>query len=130
MARAEFDATELDRWTDCLMRVPAVTEVQARAVVSRGGLNMKTTARRLAPGGDTAPHYPASINYDVYRESQGWMAEMGPIQGRRQWGLGNLFEYGSAHNNPMPHLEPALDEEEPRFIAAAERLAGNVISSV
>jgi hypothetical protein len=128
MVRVEYDTSELDRWTEHLMRVPAVTEVAARAVISKGGLNMKTTARRLAPGGDTAPHYPASINYDVYREPEGWMAEMGPVQGRRQWGLGNLLEYGSAHNNPMPHLEPALDEEEPRFYLAAEKLAGDVIT--
>lgn len=127
MARVEFDFSELDAWTDVLVRAPAVTEKQARAVLSKGGLNIKNEARRNAPGTGAAKHYPNSINYDLYDEPGGQMVEIGPAEGRKQWGLGNLLEYGSANNPPHPHLEPALDHEAPRFIAAAEKLAGEAV---
>jgi hypothetical protein len=69
------------------------------------------------------PHYPKSITYDV-TAGAGWVeGEIGPAKGRRQWGLGNLLEYGGPLNAPQPHLEPALDHEELKFIAATEALA-------
>lgn len=123
MARAEFDFSELDRWTADLRAAPAVTRAQARAVVAKGSLNIKTEARRNAPGGSHAPYYASSISFDVTETPIEIMGEVGPAQGRRQWGLGNLLEYGSVNNPPHPHLEPALDHEAPRFIGACEALS-------
>lgn len=127
MARAEFDMSELDRWADVLDRAPIVSRVKARAVVSKGSLNIKNDARRMAPGSGHAKHYPASINYDVTEMPLEIVGEIGPVEGRRQRGLGNLFEYGSEHNPPMPHLEPALDNEELKFIAACEALSEEAV---
>lgn len=123
MVRAEFDMSELEQWTDVIQRAPAVTEKQARAVVSKGSLNIKNEARKNAPGSGAARHYPSSISYDVTEKDGEIVGEIGPAEGRRQWGLGNLLEYGSEHNPPHPHLEPALDHEEPRFVKASEDLA-------
>lgn len=127
MARVEFDTSELEQWTSVVARAGGVAEKQARAVISKGALNIKNDARRNAPGDSHARHYPSSINYDLYDEPLGIMAEIGPVEGRRQWGLGNLLEYGSANNPPHPHLEPALDHEEPRFIRACENLAAGAV---
>lgn len=119
----EFDISELERWADVIAEAPTVTRKQARAVVSKGSLNIKNEARQNAPGDGHAKHYPSSINYDITETPIEIMGEIGPAQGRRQWGLGNLLEYGSSKNPPHPHLEPALDNEEPKFIAAVEALA-------
>lgn len=127
MARVEFDMTELDRWTDVLMAAPGRVAAGGKAVVSKGSLNIKTEARRNAPGHDAAKHYPSSINYDVEVTGDIIEGEIGPVKGRRQWGLGNLLEYGSENNPPYPHLEPALDHEEPRFVRACEDLSAEVI---
>lgn len=123
MARVEFDFSELDRWTDVLQQAPAVARKQGRALVSKGSLNIKNEARQNAPGHEAAKHYPNSIAYDITETAEEIVGEIGPTPGRRQWGLGNLLEYGSAHNPPHPHLEPALDHEEPRFVKAAEDVA-------
>jgi hypothetical protein len=127
MARAEFDFSELDRWTADLRAAPAVTRAQARAVVAKGSLNIKTEARRNAPGGSHAPYYASSISFDVTETPVEIVGEIGPAEGRRQWGMGNLLEYGSENNPPHPHLSPALDHEEPKFIPAAEALAAEAI---
>lgn len=123
MARAEFDMSELEQWTDVVQKAPTVVKKQARAVVSKGSLNIKNEARREAPGTGAAKHYPTSINYDITEKDDEIVGEIGPVEGRRQWGLGNLLEYGSENNPPHPHLEPALDHEEPRFVKASENLA-------
>lgn len=124
MARVEMDFSELEQWTDVLQAAPQIIDVEARAVVSKGCLNIKTEARDNAPRGPHLPYYADSINYDTWVTASGEIVgEVGPAQGRRQWGLGNLLEYGSAHNPPHPHLEPALDHEAPRFVAAAQALA-------
>jgi len=123
VATAVFDFSELDKWSADLSHAGRITRQQARGVVSKGGLSIKNEARANAPGGPHTPFYPASINYDINAVPEGYEAEIGPAEGRKQWGLGNLIEYGSAHNPPHPHLEPALDHEEPRFIDACEHLA-------
>ena len=127
MVRAEFDMSELERWTDRLEQAPLASRALGRAVVSKGSLQIKNESRRNAPGSGAAKHYPASINYDVEETPLEIVGEIGPAEGRRQRGLGNLFEYGSENNPPMPHLEPALDHEEPKFIAAVEALAEEAI---
>lgn len=117
-----LDATELDRWTDVLIAAGTDVEQGAEPVVAKGSLNIKTDARRMAPRGPHTPHYRESISYDL-ASGEGWVeGEIGPVAGRRQRGLGNLLEYGSPNNPPHPHLEPALDLEEPRFVAAAQTL--------
>lgn len=127
MAHVELDTTELDRFVEVLQRAPSVTAREAERMVSKGALNVKKRAQELAPKGPHTPHYAKSITYDVTRDGDLIEAEIGPAEGRRQRGLGNLLEYGSPRNPPHPHLEPALDEEEPRFYEAAEKLAGDFL---
>lgn len=127
MARVEFDTTELDRWTDVLARGPVMARTRGRAIVTKGAVNIKTEARANAPHGPHTPHYRNSITFDITETPVEIMAEIGPEMGRRQWGLGSLIEYGSQHNLPHPHHEPALDHEEPRFIAACEKVAAEAI---
>lgn len=122
------DTTELDAWADLLRAAGADALDEGKAVVSKGSLNIKTDARRLAPTGPHLTHYAGSISYDVEVDPAGEIVgEVGPVEGRAQRGLGNLLEYGGPHNAPHPHHEPALDLEEPRFYDACEVLAGRLV---
>jgi len=122
-----IDTSELDEWADVLRAAGADAEGRGERIVSKGSLNVKNRARDLAPKGPHTPYYAASITYDVTVKQGDIVGEVGPAHGKAQWGLGNLLEYGSKNNAPHPHHEPALDEEEPRFYAASEQLAADLV---
>lgn len=92
-------------------------------VVSKGALNVKTDAARRISGHPRSVHYPRSISYDLEVAGTQVCAEIGPDKDRTQGALGNILEYGTSNNAPIPHLNPALDAEEPKFIAAMEVVA-------
>ena len=93
------------------------------AVVKKGAQNIKEDARKRVSGLAHAPAYPSSITYDVWVGFRGPQAEIGPDKSKRQGALGNILEYGTIKNSPIPHLAPALKAEEPRFLKALEDLA-------
>lgn len=84
-----------------------------------GGANVKkdaaATIRGYRHSPTHLPSYPSSISYDVTATGSAIVAEIGPDKEKRQGPLGNLLEYGSANNAPMPHLQPALEREDPEF---------------
>jgi hypothetical protein len=121
------DVSELLAWGRVLAAAGADAQTEGEAIVSKGSLNIKNGARRRAPRGPHTPFYADSINYDLAVQPGEIIGEIGPVEGRRQRGLGNLLEYGSPNNPPHPHHEPALDEEEPRYYAACEDLAGRLV---
>lgn len=88
------------------------------AVVEKAAVNVKTDAARRVSGLAHAPAYPASITYDLFHTPFTSRATIGPDKDKRQGALGNLLEYGSVKNAPIPHMHPAADAEEPRFVAA------------
>ena len=94
-----------------------------RAVVQKGALNIKNGARQRISGHAHAPAYPSSITYDTKIGPTSAEAEIGPEKGKRQGALGNILEYGTVKNAPIPHIRPAADEELPRFDKALEDLA-------
>lgn len=122
-----IDTSELDAWTAVVAAARAEIRPAAELVVAKGALNIKNDARRLAPAGPHLPHYASSISYDLTSGLDWIQAEVGPVEGRAQRGLGNLLEYGSVNNRPHPHHEPAADAEEPRLWAAASALAADLV---
>lgn len=121
------DTSELDDWAADIEAAAKAVDEQGKKILSRGAFNIKRDAAAAAPSGPLTPHYPKSITYDV-RDGKGWMeAEIGPAKGRRQWGLGNLLEYGGHGTAPHPHLEPALDREGPKYIEQVEKLAADLL---
>lgn len=99
----------------------ALTEV--RKVVQKGALNIKTEARRRASGLAHAPAYPFSITYDTEINGSRVQGEVGPDKDKRQGALGNILEYGTIKNPPIPHMAPAARAELPRFEKALEDAA-------
>lgn len=98
-----------------------------RLVVSKGALNVKTDAVRLISGHPRSRHYPASISYDLEVDGHEVCAEIGPDKDRTQGALGNILEFGTSKNAPIPHLGPALALEEPRFADAVAEAAAKAL---
>jgi hypothetical protein len=92
-------------------------------VVSKGGLNVKKDWRANASGNAHAPHYPASITYDMEVRAGAVEAEIGPDKDKKQGALGNILEFGTSKNPPHNDGGRALAVEEPKFIAACEAVA-------
>jgi hypothetical protein len=118
-----FNTDEVAEVADLLAKAPGVAAAEARQVVAKGALNIKTDARRRVTGLKHAPAYPSSITYDSHEVAGSAWAEIGPDKQRRQGALGNLLEYGSVKNAPRPHMRPAAEAERPKFEAAMQSLA-------
>lgn len=111
--------TDVDGWLADLKRAAGEAMLrQVEAVVKRGALNVKNDWRKNATetAGEHAPAYPYSITFDdPVRRGLTISAEVGPDKDKRQGALGNLLEYGSAHNPPHNDGLRAADKEHPRF---------------
>ncbi len=96
-------------------------------VVEKGALNIKEDAKQRVSGLAHASKYPSSITYDMAYGLGSIEAEIGPDKSRRQGALGNLLEFGSVNNAPIPHMVPALRSEETKFSAAMEAMATGLL---
>lgn len=122
-----IDGDDMERWVAKLSEAASEAPAEATKVVARGALNIKNDARDRASGIRHAPAYPRSISYDQWQGLRGPVAEIGPDKDRRQGALGNLLEYGSVNNAPIPHMKPAIDAEMPRFERALGDLAVRLV---
>lgn len=100
---------------------------EVRKVVAKGALNVKDDWRRRWEGHPHIRALPGAISYDTAVEGDTASAEIGPDKARTQGPLGNLIEFGSVHNAPIPGGLPALAAEEPRFEAALMDLAEKLL---
>ncbi|MFG3050324.1 hypothetical protein ACGFZP_05120 [Kitasatospora sp. NPDC048239] len=124
------DIRELEALVADLARASAETDRQARQVLAKGALNVKrdwqTNAR--ASSGRYAPHYPRSISYDPPSTGPaGISVVIGPDKGAAQGALGNILEYGTSTQAGHNDGGRALAAEEPRFFAAVEALARDLL---
>jgi hypothetical protein len=105
----------------------AIVTSEARKVVVKGVINIQKDWRKRWSGLAHAPAIPRAITTDVTTTGTTIVGEVGPDKDKRQGALGNLLEYGSVKNAPIPGGAPALEAEEPRYIKALEDLAGRLI---
>lgn len=99
-----------------------IAPAEARRVVAKGLLNIKEDWRRRWSGHPHARALPLAITYDTVFVGQRVAGEVGPDKDKTQGALGNLFEYGSVNNAPIPGGAPALKTEQPKFERAMEKL--------
>lgn len=105
--------TGLTEVVAALNRAPGALQRNVRTAVERTARTVRDDARSRIRGHRYLPRYPTSITYDITTTPTSVQAEIGPDKGRPQGPLGNLIEYGSSKNAPIPHLLPALDAAEP-----------------
>lgn len=118
--------SDLDRLANDLQQEAIITPAAVRAVVVKGALNVEKDWKDRAAGLRAAPHYPASIGFDLDILSGVIQAVIGPDKDKNhlQGDLGNLIEFGSAKNPPHNDGGQALQAEDPRFVAAIHALGG------
>jgi hypothetical protein len=93
---------------------------KSRSRSSPGRLNIKKETQAKWAGHRHAPTLPAAVSYDLDEKGGALGAEIGPDKERSPAGpLGTIYEYGTPRNAPRPALNPALDNEAPRFEQAA-----------
>lgn len=116
-----FDSPDLESLHQDLLDVATTIGPAVRAVVSKGALNIKTDAKQRFTDqrvGNYLPRYARSISYDLDSTGDLIEAVIGPESDKPQGGMGAAIEYGSARTPPLPHLNPALDAEDPKAVDA------------
>ncbi|MFI2664882.1 hypothetical protein [Micromonospora carbonacea] len=119
----KIETRELHLLAVDLDEAAAAAPGEVRKVVQKGALNIKTDWRRRWTGHPHAPRLPYAVTYDTRETPTGSSAEIGPDKEKTQGALGNLFEFGSVNNAPIPGGIPAAEAEKPRFEKALEDLA-------
>lgn len=123
------EVTGLDEWIADLERAQSQALPEAEAIVAKGAVNVKKSAARRVAGLAHAPAYPHAIGFDLFHLPGSAQARIGPDKGARQGALGNILEYGTSKNAPVPHLAPALDEEAPRLVQALADLGERLLET-
>lgn len=98
-----------------------------RGVVARGALNIKKDWATRWSGIAHAPALPRAITYDTTVQRDSVSAEIGPDKDRSQGALGNIIEFGTSKNSPIPGGLPALAAEEPKFLKALADVAAKAL---
>jgi hypothetical protein len=114
----DVEYRELTQLDDDWANLPKNFMPRVAKRVSRGCLNIKRDWKDRWEGHDHIPHLPDAISYDVTRKPDWVGGEVGPDKHRRQGPLGNIIEFGTLNNPPIPGGVPALELEEPKFVDA------------
>lgn len=112
--------TGLQLVVDDLNMFPTRLTVNAHRAVQVTSRKVRDDARNRIKGHKYLPAYPYSITYDTKVTAEGIEGEIGPDKGRAQGPLGNIVEYGTSKNAPIPHLGPALDANAEDLVAGIE----------
>lgn len=95
-----LDVTGLDELVALFERAPAHAAANVVKAGNVFGSKVKRVWAALDSGLAHAPAYPRSISYDLTIRADGIEVEVGPDKSMPQGALGNLIEFGSAHNPP------------------------------
>lgn len=109
------DTSGLREWAKDLGEAAEDLVPEIRKVLVKGVIKIKRDAKRRVANLSHAPSYPGSITDDIRQSADSVEVEVGPDKNRRQGALGNLIEFGSVNNEPIPHMAPATDKELPHI---------------
>lgn len=117
---AGIDVIGLNLVVEDLNRFPLRLAVNVRKAVQVTSQKVRDDARNRIKGHKYLPAYPYAITYDTKVTAEGVEGEIGPDKGKAQGPLGNIVEYGTSKNAPIPHLGPALDANAEDLVAGVE----------
>ncbi len=125
MARPQ--TTDLEQLVTAFSNAVYDAPKETRAVVSRGGLNIKKDWRKRW---SRMPHIRllvVGIGYDITQTNVAVSATVGVDAGNAQAPIGHIIEYGSPTSAPIPGGLAALAAEEPRFVSELQKLAAGLL---
>lgn len=111
----DIDLSDLRQFVQDLGRIPGRAVDEVDKATKKGAQNIKEGWARRWTGHPRFRALPASISYDMQYGLGQIGAEIGPDKDRRQGALGNIIEFGTSKNAPIPGGMPALAEEEPNY---------------
>jgi len=122
----DIDDSELRAYIAELGRVPKELHDEVVKVGEKGALNIKRDWTQAWSGRAYIGPLSRAVNYDRRFRGSDIEWEIGPDKGRAQGPLGNVIEFGTVNNPPIPGGLPALDREAPK----TERALGDVLERV
>ena len=118
-----IDTSELQKLSASLAGVGAKLPALARAVVSKGALNIKTDTRENVSDSPYWRRLAQTVNYNLTGNAFHSAATIG-YDDVGQGELAGIYEFGSVKRPPHPTLIPAFERESPRF----EKAMGDLIA--
>ncbi len=118
-----IDASELQKLSASFATASGRLPADARAVVSKGALNIKTDTREHISNDPYWKRLAQEVNYDMTGNAVQSVATIG-YDDEDQGELAGIYEFGSVKRAPHPTLIPAFEREAPRFEKAMGDLAG------
>lgn len=122
-----IDLTEVNAYIAELDRVPADMYDEVVKVGEKGALNIKKDWQQAWSGHSYIGPLSRAVSYDRRATGTSVEWEIGPDKGRAQGPLGNVIEFGTVNNPPIPGGLPALDREAPRTERALADVLGRVL---
>lgn len=123
----DVDASELREFAEDLGRIPASMVPKVEAVVRKAAVNIKQDWAQTWTGHAHIPALPKAISFDMLYGFGSIGAEIGPDKARTQGPLGNVIEFGTVNNAPIPGGYPALYKELPAFMLHLALVTGREI---
>lgn len=120
------NALGLDVLAASLARAEAQAPLAAHAAVEASAREVQRSWRQRW-GGIRPASLAASITYDISRGPGTAKAEIGPDKSLPAGALGNLIEFGSTHNGPIPGGLPAAEAQEPKFERSLGELGAKLL---
>lgn len=122
-----IDLTEVNTYIAELDRVPKDMYDEVVKVGEKGALNIKKDWAQAWSGHSYIGPLSRAVSYDRRGKGASIEWEIGPDKGRAQGPLGNVIEFGTVNNPPIPGGLPALDREAPRTERALADVLGRVL---
>jgi hypothetical protein len=123
---SSIDASELQALSASIASASKNLPREARAVVSKGALNVKNDARERVSDHPSWKRLANTINYDLTGNAFFSAAEIG-YDDVGQGELAGIAEFGSARKAPHPALMPAFAAEGPKFTKALADVGAKVL---
>jgi hypothetical protein len=128
--RMKVDASELDALREDFADVPRQLMPAVEKVTRRGASRIEKGWARRWEGHPSIVHMPRAINHDITVEPSAVDAEIGADHSLSQGVLAHFIEFGTLHSAPIPGGQPALDDEEPRYVKGLANAAEKVVRGV
>lgn len=131
MSSFSIDTSEIRALAADMRKVPDVLAKDVRGVVVKGAVNIKNQQRAAAR---KSPHFKGFASAISFEMQSGMMsgvgvieAVIGPVKGK-PGSLANIAYFGTSRGGgSVEDPQVALDEEEPKFNSALEKIMGNLL---